>query len=369
MEHGLGLYNVTARSAEMLTGSSISTLSGLASLVNRTDGALVAVRGCEGASFRVDFGTESAGWLELLSDDIPTETIPALKIGISETNVRLPGKVYTPVEHPGGVFRLETAGNWEIYEGVRFGFVQIGNTCNTTSEARAATWHIRGVHVVAQALPVPYAGHFSSRNDNRDSIDSTTTDSDSILSQVWWAGALTSKLTMGTDQLGDGPLSPSTFMNNALLVDRGDRYGWTGDDHVSQATVLAAFGQYEFVRQSLWNTHNNSDSIAAYNMWWCLSVTDHYTASGDTATLMLYAYNIDAKLRAAIAVEGSGLLWGHGKNRVEWDRARPHIDFVGWDERIGAGFEFSDESDEAARLYSMLAARASITFASALDQV
>jgi len=106
----------------------------------------------------------------------------------------------------------------------------------------------------------------------------------------------------------------------------------------------------------------------SYSIWWTLSVCDYYQASGDNSTLVQHARNVDAKLRAAAAVEGSQLLWGHN-NPSEWAQVRPHIDFVGWDERIGAGFEFTDKNDEAAKLYSMLTARACVAFADALDQL
>ena len=108
---------MTSRHVELLPGS--APIEGLGSLVSRTNGGAAQIRGCSGGSFRVDFGTESGGWLELVSDDIPPSAIAALKLGISETNFRLPGKVLPPVAHPGGVYRLETG--WAIYEGVRFG--------------------------------------------------------------------------------------------------------------------------------------------------------------------------------------------------------------------------------------------------------
>jgi len=76
--------------------------------------------------------------------------------------------------------------------------VDIGDTCN--SSRAAAPWHIRAVRVVAQALPLEYAGHFDTRQ--LDGQVAPVAGNDTLLSRVWWAGAMTAKLTMGTAQLG-----------------------------------------------------------------------------------------------------------------------------------------------------------------------
>lgn len=90
----------------------------------------------------------------------------------------------------------------------------------------------------------------------------------------------------------------------------------------------------------------------------------------DENTCWPVSRNVDAKLRAAIAVEGSGLLWGRAAGReLEWQRARPNVNYIGWDERLGAGFEYGDESDEVAKMYSMLAAKACAAFSAALSQL
>ena len=184
------------------------------------------VRGCAGGTLRIDFGAESAGWLELLSEDIPPEAVASMRLAISETNVRLPGKARPPVAHAGGVYRLET--NWALYEGVRFGFLQLDSTCGNHSAAAAPPppppWHIRAIRVAAQSLKVPYRGHFLSEGRAAGSAaEPLSGANDTLLSQVWWAGAYGPKLNMGTDQLGPGAVPPSTFMLNAVLADRGDR--------------------------------------------------------------------------------------------------------------------------------------------------
>ena len=116
------------------------------------------------------------------------------------------------------------------------------------------------------------------------------------------------------------------------------------------------------ISNSLWNTHNNSNGIETYALYWCMSVTDYHLATGDNATLSLYVLNIDAKLQHALAIEGSAAGWVPG--RGGWQPA--HLTFVGWDERLGAGFE-NASCAESQRLYSMLTARACLEFARALQ--
>ena len=90
---------------------------------------------------------------------------------------------------------------------------------------------------------------------------------------------------------------------------------------------------------------------------------DFYTESGDVATLVMYARNVDAKLRAAAAVEGSPSRWGAAG---AW--RRPSLDFYGWDERLGSGFE-GGSCNESQRVFSMATARASLAFATALSSL
>ena len=228
-------------------------------------------------SLTIDFGTESASWLEIDSPDMPPDVLKTLTLSISETNVAYcfasngdgrRCKTATPVKH-GNTYRLEVAGNWEVYEGVRFGFLTAGN-----ASASGTPWHITAIRVVAQTLPVPYAAGFSAPDD-------------ALLTRSWWVGAYCPKLNMGSLPL-PGSLPPSELMLNAILVWRGDRIGWTGDDvslsrgpgargnwrrvlhslaltampmapalpppsfspfqHVAQKTIMTVFGQHEFVR-------------------------------------------------------------------------------------------------------------------------
>ena len=328
------------------TTTASSSFRGLDALVANSDmpGALATVLGS--GALRLDFGVEFAGWLELDSPDLQHALANGTSdvqiwLGCSEDNQPHPQKTLTPVRHGQTLFRLET--NWLLYEGVRFGFLFV----NMSASSRP--WHIAALRGVAQTLPVRYAASFESVGDDE-------------LTRVWWTGAYCPKLNMGGPPI-PGALPPSTQMLNAILVDRGDRYGWTGDDHVAQGAILTAFGpaRHEFVRQSLWNTHNDSNAVPSFGLMWCLSVLDYYDASDDGDTLRLYARNVDAKVRASAAVEGSASGWGE---RGHW--VPPSMDFLGWDERLGSGFEFATPSNETQRLFSMLTARTARDFARAL---
>ncbi len=122
-------------------------------------------------------------------------------------------------------YRLEL--NTELYEGVRFGFLFVNNFTRP--------WHISGLRLACQIKPTNYSGSFVS--------------SDDTMNRVWWTGAYTVKLNLLQDFFG------------AVLVDRGDRFAWTGDCHVSQGVALVAFANAPFVHRSLDNTFNQSNGI------------------------------------------------------------------------------------------------------------
>ena len=73
---------------------------------------------------------------------------------------------------------------------------------------------------------------------------------------------------------------------------------------------MKALGQHDFVRQNLWNTHNDSNSIESYAVYWTMSVVDYFMETNDVKTLELYVLNIDAKLQYALSIEGSATGWG-----------------------------------------------------------
>jgi len=239
---------------------------------------------------RFDFGIESAGWLEFDSDDLDEE----IQMSISEYNepailnegAHHPEKTMAPVRH-GSTYRLEL--NDEFYEGVRFGWIHI--------KSLKKPFTIKEVRLVCQVKPTNYRGSFSCSNP--------------MLTKIWYTGAYTVKLNLQKDFFG------------AILMERSDRYSWTGDAYPSQAASMVAFGNYDFVRKNLFHTSTQSNSIASYPIYWILSLVDYCNYTGDKATLNELLQNACQKL----------------------DSAYTHFDqttglaFNGWDERLGAGFE------------------------------
>ena len=239
---------------------------------------------------RFDFGIESAGWLEFDSDDLDGE----IQMSISEYNepailnegAHHPQKTMAPVRH-GSTYRLEL--NDELYEGVRFGWIHIMSL--------KKPFTIKEVRLVCQVKPTNYRGSFSCSNP--------------LLTRIWYTGAYTVKLNLQKEFFG------------AILMERSDRYSWTGDAYPSQAASMVAFGNYDFVRKNLFHTSTQSNSIASYPIYWILSLVDYCNYTGDKATLNELLQNACQKL----------------------DSAYTHFDqttglaFNGWDERLGAGFE------------------------------
>lgn len=139
----------------------------------------------------VDFGVESAGWIEFVSDDMPESV--QITLSLSEDSKEYPGKILEPVPYDDGIYRLETnecafllslshvdAQAKEstliimlyfvavLYEGVRFGFVNI-------VPPSSACFHIQEIRAVAQTLPVPYLGSFQSED---------------RLTEIWYSGGM-----------------------------------------------------------------------------------------------------------------------------------------------------------------------------------
>ncbi|RZK74648.1 MAG: hypothetical protein EOO85_14930 [Pedobacter sp.] len=266
---------------------------------------LIVVNG-EG-SIRFDFGRVSAGWLEFDADDLGDSVL----MSISEYNE--PAKLNIGTAHQfktavgikhGKTYRLEL--NPLLYEGVRFGWIHI--------VSHKKQWHLRNVRLVCQIKPTNYLGSFSC--------------SDPELTKIWYTGAYTVKLNLLKDYFG------------AILMDRSDRHSWTGDAYPAQAASMVAFGNFDFVKLNLQNTANLSNDIASYALYWVLSLVDYVNYTGDTALASQYIENAGKKLDLAYMHFGKS----------------PRINFYGWDERLGAGFE--NPSREAQNAYSMLSIRA-----------
>ena len=290
--------------------SATAPCSGLESLI--TDTANVTIKGT--GRILLDFGVESAAWLEIESPDLCGD----VEFGISEYNeyAILNGrhiKKSKPVKVGPNTYRLEL--NKALYEGVRFGFVHI----NSFDQP----WHITKARVICQVKPTNYNGSFKC--------------SDPMLTKIWYVGAYGVKLNLLKDYYG------------AILMDRGDRHSWTGDAHPAQAASMVAFANYDFVKHNIDRTSTQYNGIRSYSLYWVLSLLDYYRYTGDTATLQHYIPNVKSKLDDALNV--------YGKN--------PRLGYYGWDDRLGAGFE-NHSCPENQQAYQMLTIRACREFAQAL---
>jgi len=276
---------------------------------------VITVRGT--GDIRFDFGQNNAGWLEFDSPD----DISGVEMSISEYNQppnypsNYPPKTLVPKRH-GKTYRLEL--NPELYEGVRFGWIHV--------RSFSRTWTINAVRLVCQVRPVNYRGSFSC--------------SDTTLTRIWYTGAYTVKLNLLKDYLG------------AILMNRGDRFSWTGDAHPAQAAAMVAFGNYDFVKKNIAYTSTQSNGIRSYALYWVLSLLDYYKYTGDVATLNDYIQNACGKLDDAYKV--------YGKN--------PNLVFFGWDERLGSGFEHPN-LPEPQNAYKMLSIRVWKAFSEAMGEM
>eukprot|EP00939_MAST-03C_sp_MAST-3C-sp1_P004722 g4722.t1 len=269
-------------------------------IYQRSDGAIV-VNGT--GSIMFDFGQENAGWLEFDAPDLPVNIISSIFASISEytepavvnagptsPNKTAVPKRYVNDENGTITYRLEL--NDELYEGVRYGWIHVLSI--------SAPWHITAVRLVCQAKPQGYLGGFRS--------------SSLRLEQMWWTGAYTVRLNLMQDYFG------------SILMDRGDRYSWTGDAHTIQRTAYVAFGDIDFILSNINRTScaTCSNGIEAYALYWVLSVCDFYrNAANGADALLIFAGNATEKLDRALAIYG----------------ASPSLAFVGGDERFGSYFE------------------------------
>ncbi len=279
---------------------------------------LSAIFVTEECSMMFDFGRVSAGWLEFDSNDLGGGEI---EMSISEYNlpaetnttmVKHSKKTAAPIKY-GSTYRLEL--NDQLYEGVRFGWIHIRKL--------SKPFTINRVRLVCQVKPTNYEGSFNCNNPT--------------LNKIWYSGAYTVKLNFLKDYFG------------AILMDRGDRYSWTGDAHISQYVSLLAFGNYDFVKENLVRTANDANGIASYSLYWVQSLVDFYNFTNDKELFEKYITNACGKLDSAY------LKWG--KN--------PKLGFYGWDERLGAGFETPD-CEENQMAYKMLAIGTWRTFGESL---
>ncbi len=266
-----------------------------------------------------DFGVVSAAWFEFDAPDIDGE----IEMSISEFNEpavfnlgsQHPKKTTRPTRH-GNKWRLEL--NNELYEGVRYAWIHI-HSLNKPVD-------ISSVRLVCQIKPTNYEGSFAC--------------SDTLLNRIWYTGAYTVKTNLLQDYFG------------AILMERSDRHSWTGDAHTSQAASLVAFGNFDFVKQNIRYTSTQYNGIASYSLYWVLSLIDYYMYTGDKELLDEMLDNACYKLDKAYEEYGDDA----------------NIVFYGWDERLGAGFENSNNV-ETRNAYKMLSIQAWSEFSKVMNGV
>lgn len=271
---------------------------------------------------RLDFGQVNAGWLEFECSD--PEAARFIECSISEFNE--PAVFNAGSQHPrktlapqvdGKTFRLVL--NNDLYEGVRYAWIHV-------LETHGKPLKISNIRLVCQTKPTNYEGSFDSDSD--------------LLDRIWYTAAYTVRLNFLKEYFG------------AILMERSDRFSWTGDAHTSQAASLVAFGNYDFVRKNLLHTADQSNGIRSYPLYWVQSLVDYFNYTGDAELLTMLTDNACKKLDEAFyAFENP-----------------KGISFYGWDERLGAGFEEPD-SAEPTLAYRMLCIQSWIRFAGAMAAI
>ena len=273
-----------------------AAFSGLKSVTGRH--CAVTVKGV--GAIRVDFGVESAAWLEFDSPDLHGK----VEMGVSEFDAPAhEAGLYRTIGTPqkiGDTYRLKL--NPQYYEGVRFGWIYVRNFSGKP-------WHITAVRAVCQVKPANYNGSFSC--------------SDPMLTRIWYTGAYTVKLNLLKNGFG------------AILMDRGDRASWTGDAYIAQSVAMAAFGNFNSVKENLDRIGGYGNGIASYSLYWVLSLVNYYRYTGNAADLQK-DYPLVGKLLATAAANFT----------------HPKTSFYGWGDRLGG---FTDgENPQAHEAYRML---------------
>ena len=231
----LQIFPVPATACGPAAGTAADSFLGAASAVGSV-ACSITVRGA--GTLEVDFGVELPAWVEFDAVGVPADA--SMSLGIGEYNaVDYVGgfKADKPVAYCGAggacTYRLET--NSELYEGVRYAFL-------TLASAPSAPFTITALRAVSQAKAVNYTGAFSSPGDP-------------VLERVWWTAAYTVRATLQASYMG------------SILMDRGDRFSWTGDAHPTQAASMAAFSNYAFVFDNLNRTKSDCQGIATYCLY------------------------------------------------------------------------------------------------------
>ena len=258
-------------------------------------------------ALRLDFGVERAAWFEFFSPDLAAILSlgnATVKASISEYSEPWTGKTKPVTAYDGGLFRLET-NTPELYEGVRFAWIMYERSAGGV--AAAAPWTLLSPRLQAQVKPLNYTGHFES--------------SDPVLTAVWRAGALGSRLNAHEQYYG------------SILMDRGDRVSIQGDGHPTMAAALAAFASPEVHRLGhvmLRATDSGckgckvvDSGIMSYPVLWTLSTRDWLWSSGEGATFL-----------ADFADDAATILDSATRSFL----TNPGLSLMGWDDRLGNGW-------------------------------
>lgn len=272
-------------------------------------------------SITLDFGTECAGWLEVDIPDLSGE----ITLGVSEYNApsfvnknsgtKHSSKTAPPVRY-GDTYRLEL--NDELYEGVRYGFINVLSV--------EAPFCITDIRLVCQVKRANYKGSFECDNE--------------MAGRIWYTAAYDVRVNLKKDYFA------------AILMDRGDRFSWTGDAYPSQAAALVAFANYDFVLKNLHYTSIRGNGIESYELYWIFSLVDYYEHTADKNGVRSLLSQAESRLEHALAAFDSS----------------PPLGFFGWDERLGAGFENPDTKDNRLS-YKFLCIRAWSEFSRVLDDI
>jgi hypothetical protein len=285
----LQVFSVAPVEAYLAPGTTSSVFSNWESLTTPTP--LLKISGA--GALVVNFGVELPAWIELDSPDISEGDLSLITLGSSEYNMvdmidgvgNIKQGPPVPCGSPGS-FRLVT--NAELYEGVRYAFL-------TVRAAPSAPFTVTGLRAVAQAKPVNYTGSYSG---------------DALTTRIYYAAAYTVRTNLEPNYMG------------AILEDRGDRYSWAGDAHVSQASSLAVFANTWDVAQNLIGTGKTQNGIASYSLYFADSVMDYFLFTLNQSNLHLYSGEVTNILTRA---------FGNVNTTTQ-------MHFYGWDDRLGSGF-------------------------------
>lgn len=247
-----------------------------------------------GAGVLLDFGTELAGSLELVTAMTESKEMPELRVrfgeSVAEAMAEL-GERGAQNDHAlrDQKVRLPWLGATRIGPS-GFRFARLDNL-SPTLEARLSQ-----VRALLTLRDVPYLGSFRC--------------SDERLERIWRTGAWTVHLNM-QDYLWDGI--------------KRDRLPWLGDMHPEVGVIQCVFGHNEVVPKSLDLVRDATpvkewmNGISSYSMWWILIHEDWYRHHGDLAYLEAQrGYLVALLRRLAGFVDPAGAETLDGMRFLDW---------------------------------------------------